>query len=239
LDGILVTNLLPRVLLVRGALCIKVMLEVFPMKKLFALLMTAALLLGLAACGGKEHEFPMQGTNLADLHSGEIIHRITEFIGAEDSIIYAPVSSFGFQVNKDFVLQEGAAINIVFPKKNRYYGCQLQIRPSETLFWLAGTWKATLPEQYCLLEDYLDALRYLPQEEIRGLTQIQADRYSINNAADDMPDDGKPCIYYGKNGIVQQGVWKVRFLIWPLVRSNQNDGYEGNGDNALHLFYVG
>jgi len=209
------------------------------MKRFFALALAGLLLLGLRACGGNEREFPMQGDNLADLHSGEIISHITEFVGAEDNIIFAPVSSFGFQVNTDFVLQEGGTINIIFPKRNRYYGRQLQIRPSEALFWLTGTWKAALPEKYCLLEDYLDALRYLPQEEIRSLTKIQADRYSIDSAADDMPDDGKPCILYGKSGVVQQGVRKIRFTVWPTVRSEQNDGYEGNGDNVLHLFYVG
>jgi hypothetical protein len=209
------------------------------MRRFLAFVLAGLLPLACAACGTGGRYFSMQGSNLADLQSDEIIRRIVEITGAADDEIMAPASNFGLHVNGDFDWQMDETISLIFPKRQGYYGCQLRIVPSDSQCFVTDTYRVTPSAPQYKLRNYLDALKYLPQEQIRGLAGMQPDLYSIDDVAGSgMPEDGQPCIFYDKNGITQRRDWQIRFDVLPMTRSEQEGSYEGIGADRMHLFYV-
>jgi len=188
--------------------------------------------------------FPMQGANLSDLQSDEIIRYIVEITGAADDNIMVPVSTFGLHVTDDFDWHMDNTIAMTLSKKGlfgaRSYGCQLRIM-DDSRFYVTSVGKTTPSGSQYKLKDYLDALKYLPQ-----VVQGQWDLYSINIVEYEKGldfaalDSSNPSyIFYNKYGVIQpQSDWQLTLQIQPMKRSGQNDSYEGAGADTMHLFYV-
>ena len=217
-------------------------------RRIFALVLAGVLLLACACCGGlSNRSFPMQGTNLSDLQPEEIIRNIVRITGATDDNIAVPVWNFisGLHVTGDFDWYMDGAISLVAFSKKRLVGtrdcsCQLHINLEDSQFYVTEPSKLTsyFTRRFDL-KDYLEALKYLPQEQIRRLMGWQPDMYSINIVLmDSMPDDDKPCIFYDMNGLVEERNWQIRLDILPMKRSESDDGYAGVGEDFIHLFYA-
>ena len=211
--------------------------------RFFVLLLAGALLLSCAACGSKRRYFPMQGANLADLRSDEIVWRIAEITGAADDNILASDGNFGLQVSGDFMWSFTNVIEMNLTKKtlggSKFYRCQLQIKPDESQFFVTDIWKNSPSERQYALREYLDALKYLPQKQIRTLAPEETDLYLIDVIEGGMPDDDQPCIFYDKDGVTERRDWLIRLDVLPTVRDEQNDGsHIGVGEDRIHLFFI-
>lgn len=190
----------------------------------------------------------MESIQLSQLQSNDFIRRIAEETGAVDAQLFAPaLNFFPINITADFELKNQTTIALNYTKKTLFgektYGCQLQIAPEDERWLLTDPSRQTPPEDECNLQDFLDALVYLPQAEIEALVQSRPDMYSIDFSYKSMPDDavpedGQPCIYYDKNGVTEPGRWLIRLDILPMYRDAQNDGYAGAGEDRIHLFYV-
>ena len=215
------------------------------MKRFFALLLAGVLLLACAACGlsANGRYFPMEGRNLSELPCDEIIRHVGEITGVSADEIFVPAANFGIQATGAFDWHGDGTVSLSFPKKRvggiRYYGCQLRIMPGDSQFFVTDTYKVTPSDSQYKLREYLDALKYLPQERIRRLALVQPDLYSINDVAGGgIPDDGQPCVFYDINGITERRDWRIRLDVLPMIRNELDSSYEGVGSDLIHLFYV-
>jgi len=228
--------------------------------KYLALLSAILLLLGGASCaGGSQKEFPMWSTKLSELRADELIRRIAEITGAAEDEIFVPRDSAfsSHNVTADFDWQGVAIVELVYYKRGlsgeKTYRSQLHISPDDSRFWLTKPYQtetqAERPEQiYYTLRDYLEALQYLPQEQIRSLEPARPDGvYSIaienplihDGIYDGAFTDGQPCIFYSKSGVTENRDWQVRIDVLPMYRDeSEYDTYAGVGEDRIHLFYV-
>ena len=188
--------------------------------------------------------FPMQGPNLSDLQSDEIIRRIVEITGAADDNIMVPASNFGANVTGDFDWHMDNTIAMTLTKKGlfgtRGYGCQLRVN-MDARFYVTDTSRTEASGKQYKLKDYLDALKYLPQVvhgewDLYSITTVEYEK-GLDFAA--LESNDPSCIFYNKYGITQpRSDWQLTLQIQPMKRSEQNDSYEGVGSDTMHLFYV-
>jgi len=209
----------------------------------FAIGLVGILLFACAACGLSGRYFPMEGSNLSELQTEEVIRRIVEITGAADDNIGMPSGNFGLHVTGDFDWYMDGTISMTFTKKvpssTHDYGCQLRINLEGPQFYVIKPYRIEPFEHQYELRHYLDALKYLPQEEIRSLVQGQPDLYAIDIMDGEIPNnDGRPRVYYDANGRTSARDWQIMLRIQPMARDELDSGaYHGEGDDCMYLFY--
>lgn len=88
------------------------------------------------------------------------------------------------------------------------------------------------------LRDLLNAVKYLPKEEIKKLAP-NADAYLIDFKSDLSPNNEDYVITYNKDGVTKSDESKIHLTIWSMKRDKQhNNGYISNGQNLIHAYYV-
>lgn len=84
------------------------------------------------------------------------------------------------------------------------------------------------------LQDYLEALRYLPGEAIRQLAP-EAGRYLVALSDSAPPADGSRTIAYGPGGVHNADGWRIHLTVFPMTE--QDGAWHGEGGDVLHLLY--
>ena len=99
----------------------------------------------------------------------------------------------------DFYWVGDPALRFFYDRGEKTRGAQLRMFCEEQEYFVtkSGVWQ--LAGQRFPLEQYLEALRYLPQAEIRRLSP-EADQYIVLVAADDAPADAARTITYTARG---------------------------------------
>lgn len=178
-------------------------------------------------------DFPMKGTNIADLDAQEIVDRIADMEKVEDGThLYANGDNFEITLTSDFRWLKDGTVRFFYLRNQQTHSAQLRIFPDENQYFVteAGRW----PEQdrYFMLQTYLEALKYLPQAEIRALLP-QAAGYVVHLMEEGAPNDQTRSITYTAQGVGAMDGWYIHLLVEPV--------YEGNGgvptSEAVHLFY--
>ena len=90
-------------------------------------------------------------------------------------------------------------------------------------------------ERIFRLQDYLEALKYIPQGEVRQLSP-DADGYSIEQADYGAPNDFDRVLTYNQAGASNLDGWWIHLTVQPLHETTDG-AYSGSGDELIHLFY--
>ncbi len=185
---------------------------------------------------GASRSISMDGTNAADLDPQKLLSRIAQIYKLEDiSEIRVNSNNFDVQLTGDFEWLESPAITFFYHENQEVYSAQLRIYPEEARFYV--TEQSQWPEQsseYLLLY-YLEALKYLPQEKIRSLSD-NADGYIVQFMEEGIPNDFAASITYTPDGAGSIDGWYIHLRVLPMYASSDG-GYTGEGSEELHLFY--
>lgn len=179
--------------------------------------------------------FPMQGHNVADLDPQEIVEQIAHMEGLQyPSELNVNTDQFEVLLNADFQWEKSGTVRFFYTQHNQTYRAQLRLNLEDSTYTV--TQPTTCPEQTTIygLRDYLEALKYLPQEEIRRLAP-DADQFSITHVAEGIPG-GDRTITYTADGVSDLDGWLIHLVVQPLYQK-ANGGYHGTGDETIHLFY--
>lgn len=179
--------------------------------------------------------FPMQGRNVADLDPQEIVEQIARIERLHDaSILNVNTDQFDVLLNPDFQWVDTGTVRFFYWQNQQSYSAQLQLNLEDNTYTV--TQPTTCPEQTTIykLRDYLEALKYLPQEEIRRLAP-DADQFSITHVAEGVPG-GEQCITYTSDGVGNINSWLIHLTVLPLYKTGENE-YISSGDGFIHLFY--
>lgn len=179
--------------------------------------------------------FPMQGHNVADLDPQEITEQIARIERLQDaSTLNVNPDQFEVRLNADFQWVDTGTVRFFYWQNQQSYSAQLQLNLEDNTYTV--TQPTTCPEQTTIygLRDYLEALKYLPQEEIRRLAP-DADQFSITHVAEGVPG-GDRTITYTADGVSDLDGWLIHLVVQPLYQ-DASGGYQGTGDEAIHLFY--
>lgn len=176
-------------------------------------------------------EFPMTGRNLSNLDTDQILSGICKAEDLDDSsFLNFNADNFGLRVNSGFDLDDAGAIHFSYMQHQKIYCAQLQLHCEEKRYFVTGRSECPPQTRIYKLGDYLDALRYLPQEEIRKLAP-DADRYLILMRPEGTPEDYGRVITYNKDGPCAIDGWLIHLEIQPMENGH------GIGADVIHVFY--
>lgn len=194
-----------------------------------------ALAVGLLTNPGPAREFPINGSNVSELDTEQIIDMIAKAERLEkNSQLY--VYEENLMINEDFDwLFDGSLLRFYYFKSQKTYSGQLKMSRDESRYFIADTEEWAKPELIYRLSDYLDALKYMPQDEIRQLYP-NADTYVVSLLSHGSPSDYQRVITYTQNGIEDIHGWYIHLMVSPTYEAEPG-GYYGSDEELLHLFY--
>lgn len=188
-----------------------------------------------------DKKLTLQGINLSDLQTDEIIRHIVQVTKAKNDGIIVPLDNFELQVTDQFDWMGSPTVSMFVSKGGNggepCYACQLRIYADEGDCCVTAPQRQEAPQKQYLLKHYLDALKYLPQEQIRSLARGNPDGYILVFRGGGIVDDGQPCVFYNMNGLTGNTGWLVSFDIQPLYARKDGGGYQGLGSDVIHVFY--
>ena len=176
--------------------------------------------------------FPMGGNGVSDLEPQQIVEQIKKMEkldgGAEP---YVNASQFDLLLTSDFRWDGSGAVRFFYFRDQTMYSAQLRLFTEEKQYFVteAQEW----PEQSRIfrLQNYLEALKYMPQAEIRQLSP-DADGYSVALMENGTPVDSARSITYDAGGVRDLDSWYIHLAVVPLHQERSS-----SGDEIIHLFY--
>ena len=181
-------------------------------------------------------EFPINGSNVSDLDTERVVEMIAKAEKLDDgSQLCVNEDNFDLMFTSDFDFANDGAIRFFYLKDQKTYSAQLRMFHGDNKYFITDNTEWVEQEQFFKLFHYLDALKFMPQEEIRKLSP-DADGYSVFMRHDGVPGDYERVLKYSQNGIVEIDGWNIHLEIQPLHEVPEG-GYNGTGDEVIHIFY--
>ena len=203
---------------------------------LIAIIACIALAVGLMTNPAAEREFPINGSNVSDLDTEQVVEMIARAEKLEDgSQLCVNADNFDLMFTPDFNWANDGAIRYFYMKDQTVYSAQLRMFHEDNKYFITDSDKWIEQEQIFKLFHYLDALKYMPQEEIRQLSP-DADGYSVMMRHEGAPSDYERVLKYAQNGVNANDGWYIHLEVQPLHKV-EGGGYNGTGDEVIHLFY--
>ncbi len=185
----------------------------------------------------ENRKFPIDGSNVSELDTEYIINNIAKAEKLEKSSnLYVNTDNFDIMLTENFDWANNGAICFFYEKNLKTYSAQLRMFHNENRYFVTDSSKWREQEERFLLAFYLNSLKYMPQDEIRKLSD-SADGYIIVIRNDGVPDDYERVLQYSKNGVENYDGWHIHLEIQPLHKA-ENGGFSGFGDEVIHIFYV-
>ena len=179
---------------------------------------------------------PMSGDQIADLDPQWMVDEIAAMEGLSDgSVLQVSTTSFEFFLTPDFEIRKSAVIPFFYVQNQEIYDAQLKLSADE------GTYSVTTPspgpwkDRFYNLFIYLQALKHLPQEEIRRLSP-DADLYCVTLVDSAATDNDERSISYTDQGVQPLDGWYLHLQVQPFYEK-EDSGYHGTGEDVIDLFY--
>ena len=181
----------------------------------------------------RDRSFSMSGDNVSNLNPEAIVERILDVEDITNSGVYMNSMNFSLQVDSDFNWADSQAVTYFFTKSKTTYKGQLRIFPHEEKYFLTEPSEGQEQQSIFLLRHYLEAIKYLPQYDIRQMAP--ADQYIIQHREEGTPKDYERVITYTPDGAKEIEGWNIHLQIQPLHQDG--DAYSGTGEEVIDVFY--
>ena len=183
-----------------------------------------------------EREFPINGSNVSDLNTEQVIEKIVRTEKLETgSQLCVNADNFDLMFTSDFQWANDGAIRFFYWKNEKIYSAQLRMFHDENKYFITERSEWVEQNRIFLLQHYLDALKYMPQEAIRQLSP-DADGYSVMQVDYGGPSGFDRVLTYSPDGVMDLDGWYIHLEVQPL-HEVEGGAYNGSGDEVIHLFY--
>ena len=186
-----------------------------------------------------EQEFPMAGKNVSQLDTEQIISHVKKTQKCrKNTDLYVNGDNFDLQLTADFDLTDGGAVRFFYPDGKTTYSAQLRIFSDSGKFFVTQRSEWTQQQTQYQLADYLDALKYLPQAEIRARFP-DAEGFYVSLTEEGAPEDYEDTLTYRASGAGEISGWQIHLALTPRQEHMQTDenAERAQETQALHLFY--
>ena len=186
-----------------------------------------------------EQEFPMAGKNVSQLDTEQIISHVKKTQKCrKNTDLYVNGDNFDLQLTADFDLTDGGAVRFFYPDGKTTYSAQLRIFSDSGKFFVTQRSEWAQQQTQYQLADYLDALKYLPQAEIRAHFP-DAEGFYVSLTEEGAPEDYEDTLTYRANGAGEISGWQIHLALTPRQEHLQmgEDAERAQETQALHLFY--
>lgn len=180
-------------------------------------------------------EFPMEGRRVLDLDPWEIVEQIADIEKLQNgSQLYANGDNFEIILTPDFQWINDETVRFFYLRNQETYSAQLRLFPEENQYFVTEATQWPEQDRYFILQTYLEALKYLPQTEIRAFLP-QAAGYVVHWIDGGTPDREDRVVTYTAQGVCAMDGWYIHLLVEPIY-----EGKEGvPTEKGVHLFYGG
>ena len=186
-----------------------------------------------------EQEFLMAGKNVSQLDTEQILTHIRKAQRCgKNTAFYVNGDNFELQLTADFDLTDGGAVRFFYPDGKTTYSAQLRIFSDSGKFFVTQRSEWTQQQTQYQLADYLDALKYLPQAEIRARFP-DAEGFYVSLTEEGTPEDYEDALTYRANGTGEISGWQIHLALTPRQEHLQMGEEAASAQEAktLHLFY--
>ena len=186
-----------------------------------------------------EQEFPMAGKNVSQLDTEQIISHVKKTQKCrKNTDLYVNGDNFDLQLTADFDLTDGGAVRFFYPDGKTTYSAQLRIFSDSGKFFVTQRSEWTQQQTQYQLADYLDALKYLPQAEIRARFP-DAEGFYVSLTEEGAPEDYEDTLTYRASGAGEISGWQIHLALTPRQEHLQMGEKAASAQEAktLHLFY--
>lgn len=186
-----------------------------------------------------EQEFPMAGKNVSQLDTEQILTHIRKAQRCgKNTAFYVNGDNFELQLTADFELTDGGTVRFFYPDGKTTYSAQLRIFSDSGKFFVTQRSEWTQQQTQYQLADYLDALKYLPQAEIRARFP-DAEGFYVSLTEEGTPEDYEDTLTYRANGTGEISGWQIHLALTPRQEHLQMGEEAASAQEAktLHLFY--
>lgn len=186
-----------------------------------------------------EQEFPMAGKNVSQLDTEQIISHVKKTQKCRKNMdLYVNGDNFDLQLTADFDLTDGGAVRFFYPDGKTTYSAQLRIFSDSGKFFVTQRSEWAQQQTQYQLADYLDALKYLPQAEIRAHFP-DAEGFYVSLTEEGAPEDYEDTLTYHANGAGEISGWQIHLALTPRQEHLQMGEEAASAQEAktLHLFY--
>jgi len=186
-----------------------------------------------------DREFPMNWKNIADLAVTDILENIADIENLDDtSLLSTDELGFDLTLTSDFELYGDGTVSFFYVEGQKTNSAQLRLYPNDQRCYVTNTSEfdneSNIQVQAFKLQHYLEAIKYLPQEEIRKRFP-DADMYLLSLVDYSELHDFANGITYSSEGIMDLDDWYIHLTLLPLFK---NDGEGWHGDKMFtHLYY--
>ena len=186
-----------------------------------------------------EQKFLMVGKNVSQLDTEQIISHVKKTQKCRKNMdLYVNGDNFDLQLTADFDLTNGGAVRFFYPDGKTTYSAQLRIFSDSGKFFVTQRSEWTQQQTQYQLADYLDALKYLPQAEIRARFP-DAEGFYVSLTEEGAPEDYEDTLTYRANGAGEISGWQIHLALTPRQEHLQMGEEAASAQEAktLHLFY--
>ena len=186
-----------------------------------------------------EQEFPMAGKNVSQLDTEQIISHVKKTQKCrKNTDLYVNGDNFDLQLTADFDLTDGGAVRFFYPDSKTTYSAQLRIFSDTGKFFVTQRSEWTQQQTQYQLADYLDALKYFPQAEIRARFP-DAEGFYVSLTEEGAPEDYEDTLTYRASGAGEISGWQIHLALTPRQEHLQMGEEAASAQEAktLHLFY--
>lgn len=178
-------------------------------------------------------EFPMAGRRVSDLEPQKIVEQIAQMEKLQNSSqLYANGDNFEIILTPDFQWIHDETVRFFYLRNQETYSAQLRLFPEENQYFVTEATQWPEQDRYFILQTYLEALKYLPQAEIRAFLP-QAAGYVVQWIDAGSPDSENRVVTYTAQGVHAIDGWYIHLLVEPIY-----EGKEGvPAEEGVHLFY--
>lgn len=184
-------------------------------------------------------EFPMDGSNVSQLDSAQIAGKIAKTQKLKNrEALYVNADNFELRLTKNFDFENRGTIRFFYYDKWDVYSAQLRIHPDSGKFFVTERGEWAEQQSVYQLTDYLDALKYLPQAEIRARFP-DAEGFYVSLTEEGAPEDYEDTLTYRASGAGEISGWQIHLALTPRQEHLQMGEEAASAQEAktLHLFY--
>ncbi len=180
--------------------------------------------------------FSKTGDNISDLDPQQIISEIIRIDDLDESTaLYTNEDGFQLHLTADFNWRDHEVVQFFYTEDQRVYSSQLHFSVGGENYFLTERTDWTQREPYYYLQHYLEALKYLPQEEITALSP-DMDQYIVQLRTEGTPEDYDRVITYTSDGAQNIDGWFIHLELQPMTQIDDSS-YHGKGTDVIHVFY--
>ena len=186
-----------------------------------------------------EQEFSMTGKNISQLDTEQILTHIRKAQRCgKNTAFYVNGDNFDLQLTADFEQTDGGTVRLFYPEGNTTYSAQLRIFSDTGKFFVTQRSEWARQQTQYQLADYVDALKYLPQAEIRARFP-DAEGFYVSLTEEGTPEDYEDTLTYRANGTGEISGWQIHLALTPRQEHLQMGEEAASAQEAkmLHLFY--